>query len=266
MPLSRPGINGCSAPEPSPPVVTPDSRRVPGGCPDLRAQFRRAPSGRADRVNSPGSSVDDSVMGRLDSVKLFDPLREALAGMEHEWRRLGAPIVPRLRPGLSDEQLDDLGRRFGWNLPLEVRVLWGWHDGTDQIDHPWKQSIGPGAFSFLSAEDALQETEQQRKWAPDEPPEEPGWRRRWLLIMNEGPQRLYVDTDVPDAGPESWHPLGYVPHDWAHAYIQVARSLTQAASLWWWILQNDYYAVDSEGFFVQTDKLKPLWMRVWEIT
>jgi hypothetical protein len=100
----------------------------------------------------------------------LDPLRQALADMEVEWRRLGAPIVPRLRPGLSDGQIDDLGARYGWAFPDEERVLWEWHDGSDPMGFPQHQAIGPGGLRFLSSEEALQGTLRQREMAPHHPP------------------------------------------------------------------------------------------------
>jgi hypothetical protein len=182
----------------------------------------------------------------------LDILREALLGIEAEWVRLGAPIVSRLRPGLSGDQLDDLGERYAWDIPPELRVWWGWHDGTNQVGHPWLQSIGPASLWFLPAERALKDTELEREIRPDHP-EDPGWRRSWLTIMNFDATRLYVDCSTPAHGVRTWLPIGLVHKEWDNADVPVAQSLTQAARMWLWLLQQNYYAVDANGFLNTVD-------------
>ncbi len=61
---------------------------------------------------------------------LASSVRAALERIEAVWLRMGAPIVDALRPGLADEQIDQILRPTGLLLPVEVRELFRWHDGT----------------------------------------------------------------------------------------------------------------------------------------
>jgi hypothetical protein len=53
-----------------------------------------------------------------------------LSDLEARWHAQGAPIVKLLRPGLSDEEMDEATRPLGVKLPAEARRWWGWHDGA----------------------------------------------------------------------------------------------------------------------------------------
>lgn len=55
---------------------------------------------------------------------------EALNRYESALRRLGAPVISQLGPGVSDAEIAELEMRYGAELPDEVRAVWRWHDGT----------------------------------------------------------------------------------------------------------------------------------------
>jgi cell wall assembly regulator SMI1 len=58
---------------------------------------------------------------------LTEAMLEALAA---RWREQGAAIADDLRPGLAEAEMQAAAEPFGLALPAEVRVWWGWHDGT----------------------------------------------------------------------------------------------------------------------------------------
>jgi hypothetical protein len=194
-------------------------------------------------------------------VDLLDRLLEELDGVERQWRRLGAPIVDGLRPGLPLDKADAIAAASGWELPLELRVLWNWHDGAEATR---QRSIGPGGFEFLSLTEALAETKAQREAAPDSPDQWPAvWRSYWLIVMTQGPQRLYADcrTSEPFHSPRTVR-IGMVPWEWEDADRARAGSLLEAVSLWRWLLEEDYYAVAPHGDLFPTEKHRPIWLRI----
>jgi hypothetical protein len=79
--------------------------------------------------------------------------------------------------------------------------------------------------------------------------------------MNQDAQRLYIDCEPPRWELRTVRPLGLVVHEWSDSDVPVARSLTQAALTWCWLLQHDYYAVDSNGWLnrVETNPV-PEWI------
>lgn len=192
-----------------------------------------------------------------------DALRQELDGLEREWRRLGAPIADGLQPGLALEAIDQIAEVQGWTIPYEFRVLWNWRNGADP-SRP--RSIGPGGYEFLSLQEALSETARQRELFPDTPQYRPAvWQPYWLVVMTQGPQRLYADcrTDRPFGTP-GIAPLGLAPLEWEDADLARARSLLEATALWRWLLEAGYYHLSTHGEL----ELKrpyvelPLWIRL----
>ncbi|GAB4067470.1 hypothetical protein GCM10028777_23570 [Angustibacter speluncae] len=166
-----------------------------------------------------------------------------------------------MRPGLDDDELDRLAGDAGWRLPAELKVLWGWHDGA-QPGGP--RSIGPGGYEFLSLREALDETAQQRSWFPAGDHTPIGWQPHWLVLMTQGPQRLYADCTTDDPLRNPWLTrLGMVPWEWEDADLAVAGSLLHAVSLWRWLLDHDHYEVEDGGDLQPRDfPTWPLWLRL----
>jgi hypothetical protein len=189
---------------------------------------------------------------------LADRLLETLQSIESHWRRLGAPIVEGLRPGLTLDEIDGLAAEYGWQLPWELRVWWSWHDGADA---DCQREIGPGGFWFLSLDEALRYTDHERVLQPDTPQQRPAvWDNNWLLFMRHDAQRLFADcTPSPLRNPGS-APVGLLD-DWENADVAVARSLLQAADLWRWMLEQDMYEVRPPAGLLPVDSASwPLWL------
>ena len=173
-------------------------------------------------------------------------LRGLLETMEGAWREEDAPIVPLLRPGLTDEQIDDLCQPLGLAVPLELRVWWNWHDGADL------PSNGNGAHrainswsEFLPLASALELCQRKRQWFPVDG-DEPYWKESWLPFSHAGgPDTLFVDCARivhPDTAP-----VRVQDHDWQRVEVDAANSLTHAVALWSWVAQSGIRRWDSEA-------------------
>lgn len=187
---------------------------------------------------------------------LPETLAATLDEIEGQWRRLGAPIVEALRPGLDGATMDSIAAAEGWSLPEELRVLYGWHDGADPDR---RRSIGPGGFDFLTLGESLKETARNRAIFADAAPLY--WPDEWFVFMTQGPQRLYMDTTR--TGTRTTLPIGLVPWMPENMDVHLAGSLLQAASLWLWLLDGDHYHVERDGDLVPVDwPHLPLWLRL----
>lgn len=111
------------------------------------------------------------------------------------WRRQGMAIATSLRPGLSDDEIDELTSPLGITLPREARIWWGWHDGAFGPDPDrGNTELGPGRL-FSSLADAVGNTNSVRDIMRGVDGElDPAWRSSWLT-MNWG-----GDTTVFDCG------------------------------------------------------------------
>jgi len=90
--------------------------------------------------------LDDSLLGEL----------------EKRWREHGLPIVDALRPGLTDDEMDQLTTSLDLRLPEEARRWWRWHDGAFPPDAGFDPEwLGPGS-SFFSLATAVEACEQAR--------------------------------------------------------------------------------------------------------
>ncbi|WP_448060158.1 hypothetical protein [Cellulomonas hominis] len=77
---------------------------------------------------------------------------EALDGWVERIARLGAAVVPRLRPGLHPDRIVETAARHRFTLSEEIAAIWAWHDGarTDTDRGTAKQFPGliPGGAFF----------------------------------------------------------------------------------------------------------------------
>jgi hypothetical protein len=114
--------------------------------------------------------------------------------LESRWRRQGAAIVERLRPGLTKTEMDVVTEPLGIRLPREARRWWGWHDGaTDERPFSGYQ-LGPGR-NFQSLEESVAFT--METWEITGSSKRiPGW-----LQLTSGPPSLTIDCAVPEAAP-----------------------------------------------------------------
>lgn len=68
--------------------------------------------------------------------------------LERAWERYDAPVLERLRPGLSDSEIDELMLPTELTLPIELRLWWGWHDSAlpSEPDFDEGRQFAPGGW------------------------------------------------------------------------------------------------------------------------
>jgi hypothetical protein len=137
-------------------------------------------------------ALDESNWLRMPEPRMLDiGLCEQL---ERRWISQGAPLAGRLRPGLTERQMDELTEPLGLRLPVEARLWWGWHDGAAVGRYSVSRELGP-AREFLSLSAAVEHYEQRRRMAAQAiegappPMSEPDWwwHPTWLPVTNGGP-------------------------------------------------------------------------------
>ena len=93
--------------------------------------------------------------------------REACERLERAWWEYGRPPEHRLRPGLSDAEIDALLEPRGRQLSEELRAWWSWHDGSERFGEWYNDipGVGPGPWLHLSLAQALElEGYQRDSW------------------------------------------------------------------------------------------------------
>jgi cell wall assembly regulator SMI1 len=173
---------------------------------------------------------------------------DLLGQLEARWRQQGAPVAGALRPGLSDEEIDDATGAIGLRLPREARRWWGWHDGADPPAPGLAPAqLGPGK-NFLSLADAVKECERTRQvqrqaWGDDLGPH---WQAGWLPLFSSNrpivfdcsgsdvqpvPVRSFFFED-PTAGEEGVGSIGELVLVWIEAIDCGAWRYDQSAGRW----------------------------------
>lgn len=140
-------------------------------------------------------------------------LRGLLERLEEHWRRVGAPIVDFLRPGLAEEEIDALTAPLGLRLPVDVRELFAWHDGAPPAVLR-EMSIGP-ANSLLALSKQVATCWDEREFAEGLVREgslesaELQWGHSWFPVLSGSGSRslIVVDCAVEEG---SAGPVGYV--------------------------------------------------------
>jgi hypothetical protein len=131
-------------------------------------------------------------------------MAEALEGLEARWRDMDAPVLARLRRGLSEAEMDALAAEYGHELGEQQRAWWAWHDGVEGFDGPLDDPnlwVKPHTVP-CSLKEALDFAAEATTWNP--PPEEiaagiepllwdPDWLpflefNGWWVSRNERPE------------------------------------------------------------------------------
>lgn len=160
-----------------------------------------------------------------------------------EWERLRAPIADALRPGLPSADLRNLFAPRGLEVPPELTVLWGWHNGATAGE------VGPGGFAFLSAEQALEHRDERLVESPQSkaPKDWPDlyWHASWIPFMTFHSSVLYVDT--ARTGQFGSSPVRMVNHHWEYYNADRAMSVAHLFRMWVCLLEADAYHVVTSG-------------------
>jgi cell wall assembly regulator SMI1 len=135
---------------------------------------------------------------------------ELLEQLERRWREAGWRGLGRLRPGLSDEQLDALTEPLGLRLPTEARMWWGWHDGIVPSGPGFEAVFGGSDFEYLPLDRAVDAYLLRRALAAevavasqaDGYGEEYWWHPSWFPITEGGGgTTIACDCSVPFGDP-----------------------------------------------------------------
>jgi len=175
---------------------------------------------------------------------------QALVGFEARLRDLGVPVVDRLRPGLSRQQVDQISGEFGVRLSQDAAAYWMWHDGDRERyeDDRLVPSLTPfSVFSGLRGALERSALMQRHTWTDafeDPQPWGPEWdvhfRAQYVILLDNGGIPLTMDCTEPGADDS---PTGiYAPGEGLGATI----SLTERISWWHWALDNGYWLVTSD--------------------
>lgn len=105
--------------------------------------------------------------------------------------------LARLRPGVTDAQLDDFEARFSLRLPDAFRELYRWRDGQQPLYFASFQ--GNREFSPL---ESVSNTKELFDSMIGHDFNQPGWwRRGWVPFLdNGGGSHLCVDVTAEDGG------------------------------------------------------------------
>jgi hypothetical protein len=127
---------------------------------------------------------------------------DQLTQLKLRWEKLGlVGVIDRLRPGLTDAEMDALTEPLGIVLPDEARAWWGWHDGTDpvRIDPIRGEEfamLAPGR-TFLPLSHAVKHCQMLRELLWEGQESHDLWRQWLPLNTLEDPTVLDCAADAP---------------------------------------------------------------------
>jgi hypothetical protein len=204
-------------------------------------------------------------MSDADTPLLTQGLLEEL---EKHWERQQAPVLTRLQPGLSGDEMDALVAPLGLRLPVEARAGWGWHDGAPawSVSRDSERNIGATSSPFLPLAEAADITVDLRGVSADDEEnagDRGAWPRDWLVLTQmRGP--LVIDCLVADREPGPLHLADYGALG-LDVHRPRARSLGELVH--WWDTAFDlgawrYYAQE-DAWIYNWDLLPEQLQRSW---
>lgn len=199
-----------------------------------------------------GWAVDLASFGMAFGPRFQHYLPQLLTRLEDVWRANGAPIADHLAPGATPEHLNAIEARIGYPIPYELRVWWEWHDGVQRLQPGTRggreTEIGPGAWEFLSVEEAVEEWES-RTAASAVGNFLPGfwngqWYRHWLPVVRFHAYTLFVDCLSETR--ENTVPVRKFEHTPEDPFTPVAGAFTVAVLIWVEQLEQGVYQWSDE--------------------
>ena len=162
-------------------------------------------------------------------------------------------ILERLRPGLSDQEMDDLTNPLGIVLPGEAKQWFAWHDGSWST---WNTHALTPLFSTLPLATAVAEAWKRRAAEPDPPPDEALWPWPWSWLpvgLSDVGRVTAIDCALPArfAAPvvvRDWHTDTELPRP------QVA-SIADLVDMWLQAIDVGAYRFDANVGH---------WVREWD--
>ena len=138
--------------------------------------------------------IDPTESGRT----VAERFRRSADALTQALDQIGHPLPSMLQPGLSDDQIDDLVRPTGLELPNEMRALWKWANGVAAIhvDGPLGAHMFPGGLEMLDLAASVSlylESLEEFPWS--ETPDSL-LSRSWLIAFISGQNDYWLDTSV----------------------------------------------------------------------
>lgn len=176
--------------------------------------------------------------------------RDLLDLFERRVRQQGVPVDEWVNPGLAAETIRERLASIDLSLPVEGRVWWEWHDGSDYGG--WDKVIGPGS-GHLSLSDAIAKYRQKRQAAyktadPDALPfgdPDYAWKPSWFPICGEPSYPIVIDCSVPEGAPT---PIRLIDWQNVEGFFKLrARSLGEMVGWWIRAIDSGAWQWDAEG-------------------
>jgi cell wall assembly regulator SMI1 len=167
--------------------------------------------------------------------RCLNELERALDSFDAVFQEVRPDLYPRLRPGLSAEQIRLLEARLApyW-LPKDLVVLYAWHDGWDaSAGGEYVNLLPSGRFNPLS-----EAVEQYAQWCSMNEQQEDTWNPLWFPAFGDSNGEFVELHDEPEepagvlwSGGALW---SFDSHDavvWT-SYDSVASLFRASTTLW----------------------------------
>jgi cell wall assembly regulator SMI1 len=175
-----------------------------------------------------------------------------MKSMEGHLRRLRRPVVERLAPPASREQIAKTESELGFKLTAELRALYGCRNGTvstpkDLLEHTW---FFPGYY-LLSLDEAAQHARRMRKSRQ--------WKKDWFPVFASGAGDYYAVSCGAGAQPgvigflrgEPDQPVEFL--DLTAMFATLARAFEERA----FFVKGKEFEIDDDKFSAIAIELNP---------
>ncbi|NTW40294.1 MAG: hypothetical protein HGA44_10480, partial [Cellulomonadaceae bacterium] len=173
-------------------------------------------------------------------------------------------VVDRLRPGLTQQQVDQISAEFGVRLSQDAATLWMWHDGERlNYEGDWRVPSLTPCKAFCSLRASLQRSAHQHELTWDEEAfDDPVLggpdsiyltsmfdRQYVILFHNDSPVVMNCeDPDAPNSPTGSYGVVGG---------LGATISLTERICWWRWALDNGCWSFTADGTWDVDDTRLP---------
>jgi cell wall assembly regulator SMI1 len=118
-------------------------------------------------------------------------MQDQLQLLDNYLRMLRPEFYARLQPPLTDNELDDLEKKYKRKLPAGLRMLYKWKNGQAQDCY----DAFANNSSFMSLDDALNSAELMTSMIGSDFDIDNWWNEAWIPIFhNGGGDHICIDT------------------------------------------------------------------------
>jgi cell wall assembly regulator SMI1 len=188
---------------------------------------------------------------------------DLLAELDQRLRDIGAPVTRIWRPGLSDNDMDELTGPIDLTLPIEARAWWAWHDGVERGVVRPQPAIGTGWVPLPLAEAVRQVTFYRETSAVEVDADgyidrRGNWSTSWIALCgNPSPERLACECAVPAGAPSP--AIYFDPEGEDEPQRPKAPSIGEVIHAWIEALDDGTWHIDpATGNFALTDPMELL--------